>query len=100
MHGIIFKSLAENIAPEIRFDSHQPKKLLIDSFTNLLPKAVWDRSKMGFTFPLQEWMRDHKEINNLNLYRGQKAKSIMKAFKNNTMHWSKAFALYQIQMHA
>ncbi|HEY4196899.1 MAG TPA: asparagine synthase (glutamine-hydrolyzing), partial [Mucilaginibacter sp.] len=95
-----FKRLAESIAPEIRFDRHQPKKLLIDSFTDILPRAVWDRSKMGFTFPLQEWMRNNIEINNLNLYRGKKARSIMKAFKSNTMHWSKAFALYQIRMHA
>src|SRR6202012_3733881 len=52
-----FKRTAESIAPEIRFDSHQPKKVLIDSFTNILPREIWDRSKMGFTFPLQQWMR-------------------------------------------
>jgi asparagine synthase (glutamine-hydrolysing) len=95
-----FKRLAENIDPEIRFNSTQPKKMLIDSFTDILPQAIWDRSKMGFTFPLQEWMRDNTEINDQNLYSGKKAKSIIKAFKNNTMHWSKAFALYQIRMNA
>jgi asparagine synthase (glutamine-hydrolysing) len=95
-----FKRLTENIASEIRFDSRQPKKLLIDSFTGILPRSIWDRSKMGFTFPLQEWLRQNNEINNENLYKGKKAQSIIKAFKNNTMHWSKVFALYQIQMHA
>ena len=95
-----FKKLAESIAPDIRFDMNQPKKILIDSFSDILPRAIWDRSKMGFTFPLQQWMREHKEINNAGLYKSRKAKSVVKDFQKNTMHWSKIFALYQIQMHA
>jgi asparagine synthase (glutamine-hydrolysing) len=94
-----FKGMTENIATGIRFDSHQPKKLLVDSFTDILPRAIWDRSKMGFTFPLQQWMRQNQEINNESLYHGKKARNVIKAFKNNTMHWSKIFALYQIQLH-
>lgn len=95
-----FKRLAENIALDIRFDEKQPKKLLVDSFSDLLPRAIWDRSKMGFTFPLQQWMREHQGINDESFYQGRKAKNIVKGFKKNTMHWSKVFALYQIQMHA
>ncbi|MBS1502573.1 MAG: asparagine synthase (glutamine-hydrolyzing), partial [Bacteroidetes bacterium] len=94
-----FVRLAENIAPDIRFDNQQPKKLLIDSFNHILPREVWDRTKMGFTFPLQQWMRQHPDINNETLYSGKKMRSIIKAFKNNTMHWSKVFALYQIRLH-
>ncbi len=94
-----FKRLTESISLDIRFSSQQPKKLLIDSFTDILPRAIWDREKMGFTFPLQQWMRDNKEINNESLYHGKKALNILKGFKMNTMHWSKVFALYQIQMH-
>ena len=94
-----FKRLVGNISPTVRFDENQPKKLLIDSFTDMLPKAIWDRSKMGFTFPLQQWMREHSDINDENLYHG-KAKKILKDFKKNNMHWSKIFALYQIQMNA
>ncbi len=94
-----FKRLAGNISPAVRFDENQPKKLLIDSFTDILPRAIWDRSKMGFTFPLQQWMREHHDINDENLYHGR-AKKIVKDFKKNNMHWSKIFALYQIQMNA
>ncbi len=92
-----FKAIAERISIDIRFDENQPKKLLIDSFNNLLPRAVWDRSKMGFTFPLQQWMREHHEINDESSYHGKRARKIVKDFKKNTMHWSKVFALYQIQ---
>jgi asparagine synthase (glutamine-hydrolysing) len=95
-----FKRLTENIAPEIRFNRKQPKKLLIDSFEDILPRKIWDRPKMGFTFPLQEWLRNNEEINNAGLYSGKKARSVMKTFKSNAVHWSKAFALYQIRMHA
>jgi len=94
-----FKRLVESIALDVRFDVRQPKKLLIDSFADILPRAVWDRSKMGFTFPLQQWMRENVEINNETLYKGKMARSIVGDFKKNTMHWSKVFALYQIQMH-
>lgn len=94
-----FKRLAESIAPAVRFDENQPKKLLIDSFSDILPREIWDRTKMGFTFPLQQWMREHSDISNPAHYRTKKAQSIVKEFKKNTMHWSKMFALYQIQAH-
>jgi asparagine synthase (glutamine-hydrolysing) len=92
-----FKSLSERISPEIRFNNNHPKKILIDSFSNILPQAIWNRPKMGFTFPLQEWMRQHKEISDENLYKGKVAQNAVRKFKNGQMHWSKIFALYQIQ---
>ena len=94
-----FKQLAENIAPGIRFNSKQPKKILIDTFKDILPEPTWNRPKMGFTFPLQEWMGKHTEISNVNLYRGKVAQNAIKKFKEGQMHWSKAFALYQVQIH-
>lgn len=92
------KRTAENIALGVRFNTQQPKKLLIDSFSDILPRTIWDRSKMGFTFPLQQWMREHPDINNETLYKGKRAQRIVKNFKRNTMHWSKIFALYQLRM--
>jgi len=93
-----FQQLVGRISPEIRFNKKQPKKLLIDSFDNLLPDAVWNRPKMGFTFPLQEWMCKHTEISNANLYRGEFAQNAVRKFKAGQVHWSKIFALYQIQL--
>jgi asparagine synthase (glutamine-hydrolysing) len=95
-----FKLVAESISPTIRFDKIKPKKILIDSFIDILPAGIWDRSKMGFTFPLQQWMREHGEINSESSYRSKEAKRVVKNFKNNTMHWSKIFALYQLRMYA
>ena len=33
-----------------------PKQLLIDAMGDLLPKEIWDRPKMGFSFPWKAWM--------------------------------------------
>ncbi|WP_428328430.1 asparagine synthase (glutamine-hydrolyzing) [Mucilaginibacter sp.] len=93
------QQLTESISTEIRFDNKQPKKILIDTFKNILPNATWNRPKMGFTFPLQEWMSQHTEISRKDLYRGKFAQNAVERFKNGQMHWSKIFALYQIQMH-
>jgi len=34
-----------------------PKRLLIESFKEDLPKEVWNRPKQGFTLPMDHWMR-------------------------------------------
>jgi asparagine synthase (glutamine-hydrolysing) len=94
-----FQETANRISSEIRFSKKQPKKILIESFMNELPEVTWKRPKMGFTFPLQEWMSRHQEISNEKLYKGEFAKNAVLKFKNGQMHWSKAFALYQIQLH-
>ena len=40
-----------------------PKKLLVDALGDLLPRAIVDRKKMGFTFPWDIWLRtDLKEF--------------------------------------
>jgi asparagine synthase (glutamine-hydrolysing) len=36
---------------------HSPKKLLIDSFDELLPDELVNRKKMGFVLPWEQWMR-------------------------------------------
>jgi len=37
---------------------HSPKKLLVDSFEDLLPPEVVNRPKMGFTLPWSLWMKN------------------------------------------
>ncbi|TSC59877.1 MAG: asparagine synthase (glutamine-hydrolysing) [Parcubacteria group bacterium LiPW_15] len=36
--------------------SSRPKELLISAMEEELPREVWDRPKMGFTFPMAEWL--------------------------------------------
>jgi asparagine synthase (glutamine-hydrolysing) len=92
-----FLSLTGMISPEIRFGENPAKKLLIDSFKDILPPAIWSRPKMGFTFPLQQWMQQYPAISDFTLYNNKTAQGVIKKFKNNSVHWSKSFALYQLQ---
>ncbi|MHB8208963.1 asparagine synthase (glutamine-hydrolyzing) [Mucilaginibacter sp.] len=94
----LFINLTEQISPEIRF-SDQPKKLLADSFKDLLPKEIWERPKMGFSFPLQKWMQQNQHISDEAMYKGKTTKKMIENFKNDKLHWSKIFALYQLQAH-
>jgi asparagine synthase (glutamine-hydrolysing) len=87
------------IEPAIRFDNDQPKKILIDTFKTLLPETVWNRPKMGFSFPLQQWMAGNKAMSDEDLYQGKPAKGLINKFNKGQIHWSRAFALYQIQGH-
>ncbi|WP_237073796.1 asparagine synthase (glutamine-hydrolyzing) [Mucilaginibacter mali] len=94
-----FLQTVNSISSDTRFDNSKPKSLLIDSYTNLLPKEIWDRPKMGFSFPLQQWMHEHREIGNVNFYKGRHTRKLIGRFRDNDVHWSKAFALYQLQSH-
>jgi asparagine synthase (glutamine-hydrolysing) len=94
-----FIHAVHSILPDIRFDDQTPKKLLVNSFIDILPTGIWNRPKMGFTFPLQQWMKQHGDISNTDFYNNTAAKDIIKKFKINEVHWSKAFTLYQLQLH-
>ena len=94
----LFINLTNQISPEIRFND-QPKKLLTDSFKDLLPKEIWNRPKMGFSFPLQKWLRQNPHICDESVYMGKTAKQMIGNFKTDKLHWSKCFALYQLQGH-
>ena len=37
---------------------YSSKRLLVDSLDNLLPEVIVYRKKMGFVFPIAEWMRN------------------------------------------
>lgn len=39
-----------------------PKKLLIDAMGDLLPGEIWDRPKMGFTFPWKKWIGNELNV--------------------------------------
>lgn len=92
-----FVQTANQIAPDIRYGDKQPKQLLIDAHANLLPPEIWQRKKMGFSFPLQKWMRTHPQISDSKTYTSDYTKKIISDFNVGKEHWSKAFALYQLQ---
>lgn len=92
-----FLKLVYQIDPKIKFSKTTPKKLLIDAFKDILPKEVWQRKKMGFTFPFQEWNKHHPEIDKITSHSNQQVAKLGQQFLKNKLHWSRCFALLQIE---
>jgi len=77
--------LAYQISPEIKAFEGQKKYLLIHTLGNLLPRAIWDRPKMGFTFPFQNWLKHI--ASNENGY-------AVKKYNKGCYTWSRFWAFY------
>lgn len=88
---------AMQISPELKFAPGLPKSLLINTFKDVLPEPVWNRNKMGFTFPFQEWMRRFDPIANPEHYTNPVSKKLIADFGKDQLHWSGAFALYHLE---
>ena len=42
---------------EVKYDPRFPKSLLLQATKDILPEKSWNRPKMGFSFPMESWMR-------------------------------------------
>jgi asparagine synthase (glutamine-hydrolysing) len=65
---------------------------LIDSFKSIIPKEIWDRPKMGFSFPFAKWMANSDYIKNASLINNS-LKNNYKKFLDGTIHWSQMMNL-------
>jgi len=90
-----FINTTNNISNNQRFQE-KPKGILITAFKDLLPEAIWNRPKMGFSFPLQQWFLKGGRITDEKIYGNEYSRKLIRKFKSGKMHWSKAFALYQV----
>ena len=88
--------LVLSIHPDIKFKGNKSKPLLVNAFKYLLPEKIWNRPKMGFSFPFQEWMKKYEPISNPDLYINKTSKGLINQFNEGKLHWSSAFALYHI----
>ena len=78
-----------------------PKKfLLVQGFASILPKEIWDRPKMGFTFPFQKWLKGFEnqvpkatnEIGKSDLVLKLQNDYATNQFKNGNYSWSRYWA--------
>ncbi len=90
-------NLVLSVNPEVKFKGIS-KSLLINSFSKILPEPIWNRPKMGFSFPFQDWMKKFKEISDPSLYKNKESARLIRDFKNDKLHWSSAFALYHLEI--
>lgn len=70
-------SHAARISPERKIGGAVNKQILADAVKGKIPAEIYERKKMGFTFPFEKWLRDLPEFSSAP--RG---------------HWSRAWTTY------
>jgi len=95
-HRLVETVLA--LPASLKLDRARPKPLLLDALGDRLPREIWDRPKMGFTFPMAAWMRERApELERLCLedkrLQRSAVEAVWSAFAAGRSHWSRPWAL-------
>jgi asparagine synthase (glutamine-hydrolysing) len=82
----------------VKLDRTRPKPLLLNALGDRLPREIWDRPKMGFTFPMGRWMLERAAdlervcLEDKRLQRPA-VEAVWRAFAAGRCHWSRPWAL-------
>lgn len=106
MHGVEIRvpfldddltRLAYQIDPVVKFEGPLSKQILINSFNDLLPQEIWDRPKMGFSFPFTKWLSSSEYVKDLMQNSSQKMRDSYTGFIQGKLHWSHMMSLIIIE---
>lgn len=84
-----------SLPPAFKLAADRNKPLLLDAVGDALPRAVWDRPKMGFALPYERWLREGLDLGvaegpevglDPDAVRGVRER--FAAGKNYTRHWA------------
>ena len=81
----------------IKYEGLLPKQILIDTFKDILPEPVWDRAKMGFSFPFTKWMSENTFIKDTMKSSNKASQLNYKKFREGKLHWSHLMSLIILQ---
>jgi len=91
-----FVKLVLSISPEVKYDGTGPKPLLTNTFKTELPEPIWNRPKMGFSFPFAAWLSKSEYVKDL-MEEGNKSTMMnYERFMNRELHWSNLMSLIHI----
>lgn len=85
--------IANKISPEVKYAGKLPKQFLIDTFYEDIPREIWDRPKMGFSFPFAKWLSNSSYVQDLMLNGSENSKSNYYKFISGKLHWSHLMSL-------
>lgn len=85
---IDFINTVNSISSKLKFDHVQSKRLLIESFKDILPQTIWNRKKQGFVFPFQNWMKSDLD----QFMPAQQDRRLSEKFNNGKLSWSRYWA--------
>ena len=88
---------AFKIVPKIKYSGKNNKQILIDSFSAILPKEIWDRPKMGFSFQFAQWLNNCDYVKALSTSNNKATKKACIDFANGQLHWSRILSLILIE---
>ncbi len=89
-----FVKLSLQISSKTKYSGDFKKQLLIDSFKDILPEAVWNRPKMGFAFPFKEWLGKAQYADCLT---GTKMGDYHKKFVSGNLHWAQFLTIFLME---
>lgn len=87
------------IGSAIKYQGNNGKQLLIDAFKDQLPETIWNRPKMGFSFPFAEWLQENEMARDRFLSGGKKSIAAWEKFTAGKLHWSQLMSLLLLKKH-
>lgn len=85
--------LAFKINPSIKFEGPLAKQFLINTFNENLPPEIWNRPKMGFSFPFAKWLSSSEFVKELMDKGNSSTKINYRKFMKGKLHWSHLMSL-------
>ncbi len=94
-HDLIKYTLS--IKPSVKYPASLPKQLLINCFKDILPPAIYNRPKMGFTFPFDDWLKGSELVKDLLNNDNPASARSYQAFINGDLKWYQLISLVNIR---
>ena len=89
-----FLKLSLKISSNTKYEGEFKKQLLIDCFKDDLPEEVWNRSKMGFSFPFKQWLLKDQYAGNRSAIQSA---TYHEKFVGGKLHWSQFFTVFLME---
>lgn len=84
---------ATSLPSEKKYHGVKRKQILIDTFENVLPKEIWNRPKMGFSFPFSKWLANNNHVSDLMTNANTITTKNYTRFLEGDMHWSNMMSI-------
>jgi asparagine synthase (glutamine-hydrolysing) len=94
-----FMQMAMRITSSLKYGGTNSKQLLVEAFRSTLPREVWDRKKMGFSFPFAEWMKRDEWVRSRVLSGNRSSVKLMQQFDRGDLHWSGLMCILILRTH-
>lgn len=94
-----FMKLAMRIQSPVKYGGPTTKQLLVDAFRTTLPREVWDRKKMGFSFPFAEWLKRDEWVRSRIGGGSRSSVRLLQQFDRGGLHWSGLMCILILRTH-